>query len=185
MAHVQARGLRQGDLQEAYAQVREAISLYDIRLSTGTVVAAEGGGTHGYAVNDDGIVLIWDATDVTAVGLFYKVPGDYDPEDDVLVLHEQWLNEGTTDDPAIAHAVFVLSEGTATRGADLNPTDPSVGNTHTANTPQEQTVALSGNSLAAGDLLYMTLTPAAHGTDRIELWQFWVTYTSRVIGQNA
>lgn len=118
-------------------------------------------------------VLSWAADKVVAAGLTLQVPDDYDETKDHFKLKLKAASAGETDSPAITVAAYKDSAPTV----DLAPAATEAAGNEAA----WLEVDLSGNSLVAGDVLQLTLTPGAHTTDALNVYAIKVEYRSSLV----
>lgn len=118
------------------------------------------------------IVLSWAASKVVAAGLAVQVPDDYDEAEDHLKLRLKIMSAGATDTPTFSATAYV--NGAAT---DLAPSASAA----ISATLGWIEIDLSSNSISAGDVLTIAITPAAHTTDAIDLFAAKLEYRSDLV----
>lgn len=139
----------------------------------------------GFAVAEtNAIVLQWAATKVVAAGIDFPIPGDYDLSKDELRLRLLTQMGGATDTPAFTVNVYSKRKATALT-ADLGPFTakaenafggPASTNFAGSATAANAIVDISGKGLKPGDVLYIKITPGAHGTDAINVYELIARY---------
>ena len=118
------------------------------------------------------IVLSWAASKVIATGLALQVPDDYDETNDHLKLRLKVMSAGAADTPTFSATAYV--NGAAT---DLAP-DATAAISATLGWVEFD---LSDNSISAGDVLTIAITPAAHTTDAIDVFAAKLEYRSDLV----
>ena len=154
----------------------QPISIRDFCLasdaSTLTTTLTTNAGFDMKGTSSKSIVLSWAASKVVAVGLTVQIPDDYDATNDYLKLRLKVMSAGSADTPTFTAAAYV--NGAAT---DLAP-DASAAISATLGWVE---IDLSSNSISPGDVLTITLTPAAHTTDAIDVFAAKLEYRSDLV----
>lgn len=116
---------------------------------------------------DKGLVLSWAATVVAEVQLpQVAIPPDLDPSA-AVIFNCQAKMGGASDTPVIAVAAF---EGIG---------DTNRGGNTAALSATLQTLTVSLTLTNSPNFLALTLIPAAHGTDALNIYACWLSYTKR------
>jgi hypothetical protein len=125
----------------------------------------------GFDVFETNLVgLTWAAAKVVPAGYTIQIPEDYDEDSDSLIVKIKCLMAGASDTPTIAVAAYVDDASTTDLGPDAI--------TALSATATWKEIDLSGNSLTAGDIVQLKFTPAAHGSDAIEVYGMKMEYKS-------
>lgn len=120
--------------------------------------------------------VTWAAADVAAIHGQIMVPGDFDDPADDIDLKAIVLQTGGTDTVTLDGEIYVVKGGAAV-GADLNPTAAAI--TKSGTNPQAITFDLTGEGVAAADILDIVLFPTAHGTDAVYFYGAYLKYKKR------
>lgn len=145
----------------------------------------------------NGMVLRWNAGIVVAAGFEFYVPADYDQSADELRLRALVQMTGATDTPAWTANVFKKTPGSAlsanlgpitakTYSAGLSPlTAGQAANFASSNAAAVAVFDVSKLNVKAGDTIFVTLAPAAHGTDGAILYELVARIRSTLVTYNV
>lgn len=117
--------------------------------------------------------LAWAAAKVVAAGYNFSLPLDYDKTNDYLRIKIKCKMAGSTNTPTIAVAAYKDSAPTT----DLAP----AAITALSSTAVWKEINLDSKGLAGGDVIHFNLTPAAHGTDALEVYGIKIEYKSDLV----
>lgn len=171
------KGQGDGFRKEIDIDLRNAYLLADATALTTTLTT-----NPGFAPSEtSGMVIQWAATKVVGATFYFPIPRDYDKSADEFRVRGYFQMGGATDTPTISINVFKKSVGAAL-SANLGPVTgktPSAGlspltsgqavNLALTNALAAVEFDLSKNNFQGGDILYLQVVPAAHGTDAVNL----------------
>lgn len=143
----------------------------------------------GFALAEtNALVMQWAATKVVAAGINFYLPRDYDQTADELRVRVFAQMGGATDTPTLAISAFrkrlatalTADQGPFTGKAESPGISPlTAAQAPTLNLSNSLKVAefdISKKSCQPGDLFTLTLTPAAHGTDALNVYGIAVMF---------
>lgn len=153
----------------------QPVSLYDFHLaSDGAPLTTTLTTNPGPDKTDTNMTtLSWAASKVVTAGLNFSVPDDYDKAKDHLKLKLKAVMASTTDTPAIDAALYKDDDG----ATDLDPTISA----DLSDTLAWVEIDCSGQSLEAGDVLQINITPEAHTSDALNVYAAKWEYRSTLV----
>jgi hypothetical protein len=144
----------------------------------------------GFALAEtNALVMQWAATKVVAAGINFYLPRDYDQTADELRVRVFAQMGGATDTPTLALSAFrkrlatalTADQGPFTGKAESPGVSPLTAaqarrRSSLSNTLKVAEFDISKKSCQPGDLFTLTLTPAAHGTDALNVYGIAVMF---------
>jgi hypothetical protein len=153
------------------------ISIFDFRKTTGIAIDATVTEEPHYTASANVEIMTWAADDVAAAKTYVQIPDDYDAITGTMNLKLWALQTGSTNVITIALNAYQIRNGVVV-GADISADDYALSQSGVADTPEELSIALTTTGLAKGDVLYIHLTPSAHGTDSIFVYGMMLEYSA-------
>ena len=159
----------------------QGVDINSLRLEDGAPLLADGGNPSYVSLetNFEGVQLPSSQTDLGT--LTFKIPRDYDKDNDYLRLRFLVNSGGDTDTPSIDAAMYRKRAGAAL-SSDLDPTISAVVNTNTAIADWVE-VNADGLGMQAGDGVSFDLsTGGTRGTsDALNIYAIEVIYKSDLV----
>lgn len=157
----------------------QGLDLRAIHLADGAPLAS-GSGNPMYASLETYFEGVQLASSQTALGtLTFKIPRDYDKDNDYLKIRFLANSAGDTNEPTIDASMYRKRAGAALSD-DLDPTISDAVNTNTAIADWVE-IDASDLGMEAGDAVTFIFASSAHTTDALNLYALEVIYRSDLV----
>ncbi len=159
------------------------IDINSIRLADGGILASDSGnpGRVSLETSFEGVQL---PSSQTALGVVaFKIPRDYDKDQDYLRLRFLANSAGDTNTPTIDASIYRKRAGAAL-SSDLDPTISAAINNNTDIADYVE-VNCDGLGMQAGDAVTAIFASSAHTTDALNVYAFEIIYKSDLVYFNV